>query len=216
MGIIMPKFEPLSIDERIKREAFIPRPLKHHSITDWDFQYVTWVLDGAIYHAAPPSLHGTASGAVLVKNATTGALSNGQLITWVRVDSGTALLNAFFRNQVADGGADNADCYFLRIAETECILNYYIDSSITVVETKAHTWNWVVDTWYKIRLTWWTSAERLYVRVERWTGTAWVTLGNEMDTDFEDVNDRWKDAEVNRCGFSISATRWQDDFEVWG
>ncbi|GAI19492.1 unnamed protein product [marine sediment metagenome] len=184
----------------------------HHSITDWDFESVNWTLDGAVYHTAAPSLSATEQLAALVKDATTGALSNGRLILWVRSNE-ISLLGMYFRNQIADGGADAVDTYYADITATTCRLFCFGNS---FSETKDMTWVWAVNTWYKLRFSWWTSAERLYFRIERWTGAAWVTLGGDADTDFEDVNDHYKDNPVNRCGVRLLDDLWIDDLEVWG
>ncbi len=214
----MSKFTSLSIDERIKRQALIPRPLKHHSLADWDFENVDWILDEVIYHTEVPSLLGIGTGGqALIKHATTGALSDGRLILWLRSSLATELCYLIFRNQKADGDADRDNTYSLSIYENTVVLKYYLGGEPSVeVETKDHTWSWVINTWYRLRLTWWTSAERLYVRIERWTGTAWVTLGGDADIDFQDVNDRWKNETVNRCGLSYYEKFHQDDLEVWG
>lgn len=190
--------------------------MKHHSFADWDFEDVGWSLDEDIYHDAPPSLVGTAHPVALIKNATTGALSNGRLIVWVRTNNVVSQGSFWFRNQAVDGGADEEDGYRILLLENSILFYYALGGGDTLIDTKAHTWGYLADTWYKIRLTWWTSVDRIYVRVERWTGTEWITLGDEADTDFEDTNDRWKDAAVNRCGFSLTTSNYRDDVEVWG
>lgn len=190
--------------------------IAHHSITDWDFESAEWTLDGVIYHTAPPSLHGIiASGAALVKHATTGALSDGRIIAWVRSSSAAYLPWFIFRNQKVDGGADSEDTYRLQIYDDHVDLISYIAGVQDIVQAKDHTWGWLANTWYKLRLTWWTSVDRIYVRIERWTGTEWVTLGGEADIDFEDTDDLWKDNPVNRCGLLFFGVWWQDDVEVW-
>lgn len=209
----MPEFKPTSVDERIRG-----RKPKHHSITDWDFSSVDWTLDETIYHTAIPSLHGTTGAPChsLVKNATTGALSDGRMIMWIRGNYATYLVGLLFRNQATDGGADNQNQYMFRIMPDELTFAYYLVGGYNAIDAKAMTWEWALETWYKIRLTWWTSVDRIYVRMERWTGTEWVTLGGAADTDFEDVNDRWKDNPVNRCGIYLDQFLWVDDLEVWG
>ncbi len=212
----MPKFKPLSIDEQIKRQTLIPRPLKHHSITDWDFLNVNWNLDLEIYHDAPPSFVGTGAGMMLIKHATTGALSDGRLILWLRYAAGN-VITFYFRNQQADGNAGFANCYNMIVWATDTVkVSSYTGGVGSEVATKNRTWNPDYNTWYKLRLTWWTSLNRLYIRLERWTGTEWTTLGDEMDTDFEDTDDLYKDNPVNRCGFDYASNHWQDDVEVWG
>lgn len=213
----MPDFKPISMDGRIKNATDAESP-GHHSITDWDFQNVNWELDNSIYHAAPPSLHGSATGIALVKHATTGALSDGRLVAWVRSSHASSLNYFFFRNQVADGSADFQECYLHRILPktTGIRLTKYVGGVASTIDTKKYTWNWAVNTWYKIRITWWTAAEHLFLRTERWTGTEWVTLGGAADDDIEDPGDAWKDAAVNRCGMFYHTIFWYDDLEVWG
>jgi hypothetical protein len=191
--------------------------MKHHTFADWDFQNANWTLDGTIYHTEAPSLHGLGSNQALIKHATTGALSNGRLVFWTRSSSIGYLTEFSFRDQVADGNADQENTYRLTVKEDEMTFDKYIAGTPNPIDTKAFTWVWAINAWYKIRVTWWTSVDRIYVRVERWTGTEWVTLGGEADTDFEDTDDQWKDNPVNRCGpHLISSYSYIDDLEVWG
>ena len=211
----MPEFKPSNMDERVKR-ALAVKGRTHFSRTDWDFEDANWTLDEIIYKAAPPSLHGTNAGAALVKHATTGALSDGRLITWTRASIITILINVFFRNQAADGTANFLNTYFTQLEETELKFYKRVAAGTTLLDTHAFTWNWAINTWYKLRHTWWSSVDRIYLRVERWNGDSWETLGGAADTDFEDTDDLWKDAAVNRTGVFYYDSRWIDDVEVWG
>lgn len=213
----MPEFEPSSVDERINGAAAAGNP-GHHSFLDWDFENVNWVLDDAIFHAAPPSLHGTAGAIALVKDSETGALSDGRLVAWARATGTGELVWFGFRNQHADGGADRQNYYWVRISAAAggVRLYRYIAGGSTLIDTKTHTWVWAKDTWYKIRITWWSAADRLFLRTERWTGTEWVTFGGNADVDIQDVADQFKDAEVNRCGLYYHSLFYFDDVEVWG
>lgn len=211
----MPEFKPLPVDKRIERAAAAEGPL-HHSLTDWDFQNVSWTLSATVYHTAAPSLIGTAAGAALIKNATTGALSDGRLIIWTRTSTTSALLRMLFRNQAADGDANLTSTYYIYVVPTAVSLYVYLTGSPILLSKKNMTWTWDINTWYKLRVTWWTTAAKLYVRVERWNGSAWVTLGGDADVDFEDANDRWKGNPVNRCGVHYANVIWSDDLEVWG
>lgn len=213
----IPDFKPSSVDERIKNaaEAGNPGP---RGITDWDFGDVTWELDDVTYHTAPPSLTGSGVNVALVKHATTGALSDGRLVAWFRSASSSYINYIIFRNQKADGGADEEDTYSMNIyaGTTGLRLIRIVGGSGTAVDTKTYTWDWAINTWYKVRVTWWTAAERLFVRVERWNGEAWVTFGGDADDDFEDATNQWKDSAVNRCGITYYRYMWIDDLEVWG
>ncbi len=187
------------------------------SLTDWDFENENWRLHPTIYHTAAPSFQGTVAGVALVKHAISGALSNGRLVVWAWTNDAGVLALLVFRNQVVDGSAELQDSYYIWIEGASLGFRAIVGGEYLLTIEKDHTWNWAVETWYKLRVTWWTSAERIYVRVERWTGTEWVTLGGDADTDFEDVNDRWKDSETNRVGVQYVAwTRLYDDIEVWG
>jgi len=204
------------MDERVERAAPLKYP-SHHSQTDWDFSNVNWLLDEDIYPTAPPSIKGTAVSCILlVKDATSGALSDGRLVSWVRGSTVGALTIFYFRNQVADGGASTANTYMIFITETTVKLYYYLATAAHLIESKDITWEWALNTWYKVRVTWWTAGGQLNVRMERWNGDSWEKLGGDADTDFADANDRWKDATVNRCGISVYNARWYDDLEVWG
>ncbi len=188
------------------------------SYTDWNFENVNWELDDGIWHTAPPSFTASALCTSLVKHATTGALSDGRLVTWIRSSTTTTLGMLLFRNQKADGAADHQDSYVLFINDSEPGLRLYryIGGAFSTIDTKAHTWAFAANTWYKIRITWWSAADRLFLRTERWTGTEWVTFGGAADDDIEDPDDQFKDAEVNRCGVRPQSIWWFDDLEVWG
>lgn len=211
----MPDFKPSNTNECIKR-VLAARKRTHFSRADWDFENVSWTLDGAIFHTAAPSLSGTDFGLALVKDATTGALSDGRMVAWRRSNVGSALGFFYFRNQDADGSSSRTNTYGVEIRDDEIMFTKHVGGAPTTIDTHAFTWVWALNTWYKIRVTWWTSVDRIYVRVERWTGTEWATLGGAADTDFEDVNDLWKDAAVNRCGVYYGNVYWIDDFEIWG
>jgi len=211
----MPEFKPSNMSDRIKR-ALAARGRTHFSRADWDFQNASWTLDGAIYKTSAPSLHGTGSGLALVLNASSGALSDGRLVGWMRSDAASLLPLLFFRNQRADGGADVNNSYYIQLQATSVLLRKYVGGGASTIDTHNMTWTWSVDTWYKIRVTWWTSVDRMYVRVEYWDGDSWKTLGGDADTDFEDVNDLWKDNAVNRVGVYYMTSKWIDDFEAWG
>ena len=209
-------FKPSSLDQRVER-ALAAKGRTHFSRTDWDFADSNWTLDETIYHAAAPSLRGTSTGKpALIKNATTGALSDGRLIAWLRSGVATYLPAIWFRNQQADGGASYSNTYLIYIYNAKIEFYYYLAGGGNLIDTHAHTWSWAAATWYKIRITWWSSADILWVRVERWDGDAWVTLGGAADVDFQDPDDRWKDETVNRCGFQYYSQWWVDDVEVWG
>lgn len=211
----IPEFKPSNMDERIRR-ALPAGKRPHFSYADWDFQNVDWTLDPAIYKAAPPSLRSTTLTLALAKHATTGALSDGRLITWARSGSLVSLIIVMFRAQDADGGAGLINTYYIRIRETEVTLSKFVATAQSEVDAQNITWNWLVDTWYRIRVTWWTSVDRIYVRVEYWDGDSWETLGGDADTDLEDTNDLWKDNARNRCGIYCIDDRWYDDVEIWG
>lgn len=204
------------MDERIERAAPLSLP-SHHSQSDWDFANVNWLLDENIYPTEAPSIRGTTPACVmLVKDATSGALSDGRVVSWVYADITSVLTVFFFRNQIADGGAAATNTYMIYIGETAILLYYYLNGKASLVESKGHTWSWAADTWYKVRVTWWSAGGSIFVRMERWNGDSWERLGGDADTDFADANDRWKDNAVNRIGISVCQNRWYDDLEVWG
>ena len=211
----MPEFKPSSLDQRVDR-ALAPRKRLHFSYADWDFSTVDWTLDETIYKAAPPSMHGTGASLITAKHATTGALSDGRLINWMRSGDASYLGYIFFRNQAADGTSNYENCYYSRIEDDRTTFYYFLTGGSHEIDTHLMDWNWAINTWYKIRWTWWTSVDRIYFRVERWDGDAWVTLGGAADIDFEDTNDRWKDETVNRVSIYVTTNLWYDDVEIWG
>jgi len=192
---------------------------------DWDFSNANWKLDDSQYVSEPKSLNFTAVHShtvVLCKHEGTTCLPQGRIITQARIHHVSfATLIFTFRNQRAVGGSDYNNCYRLQISSrNRWLFERIVGGAGTVISSGSgflNGWTWPSDTWVKVRCTWWEEGGVLYVRVERWTGTEWTKLLNDMN----DPNNLWSASEINRCGLWIwrdtdSDNGWIDDTEIWG
>ncbi len=197
----------------------------HHSLTDWDFE------DGALYRllsdfqfvSAPTSLvfynsPGWWREIVLCRVPATLCLPQGEIRTWAWCNfTGTGLFS--FRNQKPLGSADEDNCYYCEIAIDKIFVDYYVDGVLQSLGSKPFPM--LFNQWVHYRIVWYNGftpgeAEALCIDCYREVAGEWI---KECDT-FYDVNNRWKDSEVNRTGpfprLSAGRILCYDDTEIWG
>lgn len=185
--------------------------------TDWDFEAANWTIDPAQYVSAPSCVMVANIYAILSRRADCQALAEGRLVTYIRSPHNSCPFILNCRNQAALGLANDSDCYRMtRLTAGGA-------GGGIVERMEAHTVVWSasfgtlealsIDTWYKIRFTWWIDWGKIRFRLERWNGSAWVQEG----VDCEDPDNKWADAAVNRVGIQGSGYYpWYDDTEIWG
>jgi len=213
----MPELKPLRI----------PADPPHHSANvDWDHSSTAWTLDDAAYVSEPKSLKwpviSIARRFSLCKHAGTTVLPEGRIVSYIRTSS-TASRNGFcFRHQSSVGSAADRNFYSIIYITPLSQIQFYVNvgGAYTLLKTGAYGGGFTlpINTWRKVRVTWWESGGVLYVRVEWWTGTEWTNVCDE----FFHADNRWFDSEINRCGLWMSKSgggthyNWFDDTEVWG
>ena len=193
---------------------------------DWDFNLVTWSLNGSQYVSIPTALKlweaGDSSRYVMALRNTPDCLAvdQGRLVTWLRTQNhiyGQPML--VFRAQVGDLTAWWRDSYSVLQYGDKAYLRFFTAGG---VETNIGTWSFSfpVNTWKKIRLTWWNGKDGSGIpatvfRLEYWDGAAWVKGG----ADLYDTNERNKGSSVNRVGVcnygALGSPVWFDDTEIW-
>lgn len=199
---------------------------EHHSLADFDWSDVNQrSLDTGVYVSPPSSLRCASDIEAfkwvhfLCKHPDTLDVPDGRIICWMRTShpnqAGWALT---FRNQCANGSADYANCYFVRVFMTITYLGYrQADSEHYLVNAP---WAWVKDTWYHIRLTWESEPDpgngtRIKFTFEVEVDGEWVQQGATA----YHTADLWKDSGTNRMGGSrntyITFPNYEDDTEYW-
>ena len=187
----------------------------------WDFVDVLGVpceyreLDSSQYVSPDCSLHGTSAGAgevgiALVKASEIPAadLKQGRIVCWFRQDTvgvGTGSSQLYFRCQHTW-----IDTYYLHL-NTQ-VNGIYFRKNVATVPTvlASTTWAFDADTWYKIRITWWTIGSLFLMMAERWDGDDWVTLIDK----FIDGDPAWGDI-GGTAGVHVLLNNWKDDVEIW-
>ena len=186
----------------------------HRSTGDWDFKTTSWELDSTVYVSAPSSLHFTAAlNNALVKTATVpiAYVKEGRLVTYLRG-------SAYCRFDLAFRLQDPDNCYFVQLRtglDYQYIFRKRLGTPI-ILQMKQIDWL-PLNTWKKVRVTWWNDYVGLVIRVEYWDGENWVKL---LDDGYDSEN-WWKDV-GGRVGMGdialseYSQYTFYDDTEIYG
>jgi hypothetical protein len=187
--------------------------IKPHSSGDWDFSSTDWELDAVRFHSAPTSWRAVNgqpnSTRALVKTPTApiAYFKQGRMTNWIymrQVFSAGVYerLRFYFRWQDAN------NFYCVEILWTGSNWTWSVIRSLASIETTLRSSTLAsyppASTWWTFRITWWVSEVKgLVVRVERYTGSEWVTLFG----DAYDSNDYWKDTggRIGHEGYIIGA-----------
>ena len=185
-----------------------------HSTGDWDFKTTDWELNSTYYVSAPSSLHFIGDGNnTKVKTSTVpiAYVKEGRLITQIR-RSASGSLDLAFRLQ------DDNNCYFVNLApfnSPQWIIRRRLGENTTL---KWKTVDFLpLNTWKKVRVTWWNDYVGLVIRVEYWDGEKWVKL---LDDGYDSLN-YWKDVGgrvgMGNIGLAITSSKtYYDDTEIYG
>jgi len=184
---------------------------------DWDHYNGTAELDATTYVSSPSSLKRTATSTpqtlmTLTKAAAAQALINGRVVSQIRTSSTGHMPAFYFRYQ------DQNNYYVVAL--------YYPGPQWYLYKVKAGvrsaiglrlcvSWTPVINTFYKVRCTFWTSEGHLWARLEYWDGSSWIKQGD----DISDVANEWPaGGRVGVGGLDGSAPTFthHDDTEIWG
>jgi len=213
----MPELNPLSV----------PFDPPHHSAeVDWDHSADRWILDDSVYVSEPRSIRWKTSttqrGCSICKHAGTTALNEGRIVSWHRQNHSNAYGGFCFRHQAPVGTADLQNLYYMNFNLYTNAVGFgkMVNGKKTGIASKPFGggFTFPINTWRKVRITWWEEGGVLYLRVEWWNDTEWVQICD----DFNDPDNLWSGSAVNRCGlfmgYEAAATHynWWDDTEIWG
>jgi len=198
-----------------------PRKVMPGATTDWDFSSTNWLLDTGIYVSSPSSIRfGVVTACyALCKYAGTTNLPQGRLATWLRSTLGGAKWRIYWRNQAAVGSSNVNDTYLYALPPTATSTWYLYEmiggsTNILTSGTSYLTGNFSLNTWYKLRATWWVSDSQLAMRLERLNATWEKVVADYVDTT------PTGGATVNRPGIGrfaeSSGYLHFDDTEIWG
>ena len=207
------------------------------STSDWNMSSgpANWELDTANYISAPSSLKfkgaNLAYTSAILKHSISGAVREGQIVTWFM--SNHLTLNDFSRNGrlVFRSKYDSTaltSCYVIHLYDTRAAWGENLNTSIMGF------FHWditlLVNTWYKIRLTWWEGYNYNNVlctvaKLERWTGSAWIecttsgTCSNIYDNYLYDPQRLNQGEAIQTVGLSgpfyTSYNAWFDDTIIY-
>jgi hypothetical protein len=182
---------------------------KHFSVADWNFSTTDYALDTSIYISEPSSLRFSYVFvyALLKQSVAGGPIPEGMIETYARFryGPGGGWPIFTFRNQAADGSANNNNSYVLSLYYTASgagqpynIARFYVfvNGVSSIIEEKSISPAIYPDTWYLLRCKFWVYGEVLMVAFEYFDGSDWVKLCG----DFSDANNRWATSSINRVG----------------
>ncbi|MBA7606772.1 hypothetical protein ES703_13922 [subsurface metagenome] len=225
----------------LPRDAGKHLAIPHHSTDDWNFSadgMGGYQLDVVNYHSSPSAvtLHypGTAYVVMLCKYTTVRCLPQGQIVGWFYIPLGKATssrFNLLFRHQcpyTEEPFYQPKDCYAVKWSwdtppvitcerhDGETGTTLYINDDTG--QSQRTEPSWAEETWYKRRVTWWSSKDyqndnAILIRLERWTGSAWAEYAG--GSVWFDNTDQWKASGVNGCGIWLNGWTITDDTEIW-
>jgi hypothetical protein len=202
--------------------------LKHHSLTDWDFDPLPgWHIDTADYVSPPSSLSAytafeTGFRWVYLKQAIVADLPDGRVVTWIKFrDLGVGFLDFQFRVQaIPEGGGVPDDYYYCRIEENKIIIGRHGFGEAV------ETWEFTppdppsLDEWEHWRLSFWQfsageEAQTLRIVLEKEVDEEWIEQAA-----VEDDKNGGADGGANRVGLRLQRVIMEkrtniDDTEVW-
>ena len=188
---------------------------KHASSGDWDITGA-WILDATQYVSSPSSLGIRDVVTALLKTTTVpiASLKEGRIVTYIRTAYGGSQ-RILFRYQ------DGSNYYLVWMIWVvgSGAQRFVIRKVVSGVETTIRdetTGNYSLNTWIKLRVTWWNDYVGLVIRFEYWNGSIWV----EVCADGYDAANLWKDI-GGRVGVSANSNpaatqTWFDDTEIYG
>lgn len=198
-------------------------PLHHSANVDWDWSHDDYELTTEQYVSEPKCLKWQAPTTpwrqTLCKHAGTTVLNEGRVVSWLRTTIATANPAVMFRNQAAVGTANYLNMYILNFAPnlSQIQLGKFVGGSGVGIDSNAFGggFTFPINTWRKVRVTWWETGGVMYVRVEWYHDTEWTNICDELF----DADNMWSGETVNRCGLHFGGAGgvvYADDTEVWG
>ena len=206
-----------ALNRQLHRNMAGMKPLAkgHHTTGDWDYSNTDWQLNSSVYVSPPSSFQELVTTRVLIRTTVVpiGAVKEGRLLTWARIDRYDNYVHFLFRWQ------DASNLYRVRVTQDGTTAgSIYIEKIVAGVPTQL-VWtpiSWPTVSWRKIRVTWWNDYVGLVIRIEYWDGEAWIKWGDEG----YDSENLWKDT-GGRVGFEVHAysaglATYLDDTEIYG
>jgi hypothetical protein len=198
--------------QAVKRFKLIyPKPYFPDPVSDWYFEAgygINWNLDTSIYRSAPSSLRCLYmyESQIVCNVLATRNLKQGRVESWFYKAGGTYErgIGFCFRLQYPT--------WTSRYRTYQSIIAGTGTSSLIIYKNGATLKSGdapqpPINSWFKRRVTWWTTPTWFCIRVERWTGTDWVNdIGDALDE-----SPLYGDSSINYCGLNI---RSHSDYDI--
>lgn len=196
--------------------------LPHYSVGDWDFKNNVWGISNLEFISSPSSLKigpasPSGSNLLLCKNPAVLKVTTGRLITYLRNYSIVSINDLYFRNILAPGSANDANCYKVYPYLTGTV--WYLYERVNSVNVR--TWSQpksaqTANTWYRWRVSWWYAWGALQVSLDLEVDGQWQQLGDIITV----PNDLFSAETYQRIGFALpyytgASVSYADDTEVW-
>jgi len=187
---------------------------KKNSTEDWDFSTTDWSLDTSKYVSSPSSLRITLTTALVKTTVIPIAdVKEGKIITYIRFSRSYQSAKIIFRYQ------DDNNYYYVKLyvptnGEIKFEIHRLHNGSDATLQSA--TQSLALNTWHRIRVTWWNDYVGLAIRVEYWNDDKW----KKACADAYDANNYWKDV-GGRVGifgdyYSLGYYVWFDDTYIYG
>jgi hypothetical protein len=200
-------------------------------VSDWDLYASYWFLDTSTYVSAPSSLkfvnpNNLQGNGATCKYSTVLNIPEGRIVTYVRSAASNPIQFMLgFRIDVAPGssgfvyGAEPPNgCYWSNgytLQYQFATGTYYLKRGSTTVKSGTAS-ALAFNTWHLLRLTFWSDpgGAGLVVRFERWDGSNWVKLFNDLNDPTNQIGSNY-----NRPGIGAYTNYaygvWFDDTELY-
>lgn len=193
------------------------KPVLRDVVSDWDFENTSWSLS-TTYYVSPPSSLYLGVNAALCKHSEAMRVTNGMIVSYVFIPSGTHTPALAFRREMPAGSAHRfyyGYTLYLPYGTASYAYMYYYESTSITRSLQSPTRNLPQQAvWNLLRATWWSDpgGAGLMVRLEWFRNNEWVKVCDDLN----DPYDGKKTANIARTGLAVMyGYSYFDDTEIW-
>ena len=203
-------------------------PISRHSPEDWDFQTSgLWALSSDRFISTPTSLCRPTDTTnlhiahVSLKPTFPTNIKQGRLVTYFNWKHLTLCrTHLLARAQTQPYLGEPANCYKLLVINDRMQLHCRLNGSATVLGEGFFSPQLAINTWYRVRFTWFEVPVEGQPPILRLQGDMFEYGLWQNYITYDDINNRWSGSAVNYIGFalegvSVNAQCFIDDTEVY-